>query len=147
MIARARLPAVSPTTSSMRHRFMADSFLLIPGRTSVQGTTLNEGKYTDGYQVETNTLQMCLTDMKRMGLVDADRVRIWNNFGEVTVPIRAAKGDELPAGLLFISYGDASCRLMGGNSRQRHARQQVSRRLGRSGAKSVSRSRSGQLGF
>ena len=27
---------------------MAEAFILIPGRTSRQGTTLNEGKYTEG---------------------------------------------------------------------------------------------------
>jgi hypothetical protein len=29
---------------------MAEVFILIPGRTSRQGTTLNEGKFTNGYK-------------------------------------------------------------------------------------------------
>lgn len=95
---------------------MASQFLLIPGRTSLQGTTLNEGKYSAGYIEETGTLQVAPADMQALGLRDGDRVRMWNDVGEVVVPVKSAKGDELPPGLLFISYGDASCRLMGGET-------------------------------
>ena len=52
-------------------------------------------------------------DMKRLGLRDGDRLRVWNEVGEMIVPCKAAKGDELPPGLLFISYGMNSCLLMG----------------------------------
>lgn len=92
---------------------MPEQFIFIPGRTSRQGTTLNEGKYTDGYFDETNTLQVNPDDMQRLGLAEGDRVRMWNDVGDVTVPIKASKGDELPPGMLFISYGDISSRLMG----------------------------------
>ena len=95
---------------------MSEQFLLIPGRTSEQGTTLNEGKYTDGYITETGTLQVAPEDMQRLGLKAGDQVRLRSTFGEVVVPIKAAKGDELPPGLLFISYGDISSRLMGGET-------------------------------
>jgi formylmethanofuran dehydrogenase subunit D len=40
---------------------------------------------------------------------------MWNEDGEVTVPCKSAK-EECPPGLLFISYGDRSCRLMGGET-------------------------------
>lgn len=92
---------------------MPTPFILTPGRTSRQGTTLNEGKYTDGYIDETSVLQMCTADMQQLGLAEGDRVRMWNDVGEVTVSVKASKGDELPAGMLFISYGDISSRLMG----------------------------------
>ncbi len=92
--------------------FMPEQFLLIPGRTSKQGTTLNEGKYTNGYLEETSTLQVAPEDMARLELSEGDLVRIWNEVGEVTVPIKPSKGNELPSGMLFISYGDKSCRLM-----------------------------------
>jgi formylmethanofuran dehydrogenase subunit D len=95
---------------------MPETFLLIPGRTSEQGTTLNEGKYTDGYLVEIGTLQVAPQDMQRLNLKTGDIVRLRSDFGEVTVPIKASKGDELPPGLLFISYGDKSSRLMGGET-------------------------------
>ena len=92
---------------------MPEQFILIPGRTSKQGTTLNEGKYTAGYAAEINTLRMAPEDMLRLKLAEGDSVRIWNDTGEVLVPVTAAKGDELPAGMLFICYGDKSSRLMG----------------------------------
>ena len=92
---------------------MPEQFILIPGRTSRQGTALNEGKDTDGYIDETNTLQVNPDDMQRLGLAEGDRVRMWNDVGDVTVPVKASKGDELPSGMLFISYGDISSRLMG----------------------------------
>lgn len=91
---------------------MPEQFILIPGRTSKQGTTLNEGKYTEGYLQETSTLQVAPEDMQRLGLENGQLVRIWNEIGSVTVPVTTAKGDELPPGLLFISYGDKSCQLM-----------------------------------
>lgn len=95
---------------------MPEQFILIPGRTSTQGTTLNEGKSSEGYLAEINTLRMAPHDMQRLGLADGEQVRVWNDVGEVVVPVAAAKGDELPPGVLFISYGDKSSRLMGGET-------------------------------
>jgi hypothetical protein len=42
----------------MRNVPHAESFILIPGRTSRQGTTLNESKLTGGYVEEISTLLM-----------------------------------------------------------------------------------------
>jgi formylmethanofuran dehydrogenase subunit D len=92
--------------------FMPTEFILIPGRTSRHGTSLNEGKYSDTYQSEINTLLMNPRDMARLELVEGDRVRMWNRVGEVVVSVKSGK-DELPPGLLFITYGDISSRLMG----------------------------------
>jgi formylmethanofuran dehydrogenase subunit D len=94
---------------------MPREFILIPGRTSKQGTSLNEGKYSDGYRAEVNTLLMNPQDMAGLGLAEGDTVRMWNEVGEVLVPVRSGK-EELPPGLLFISYGDNSSRLMGGET-------------------------------
>ncbi|MGH7202348.1 MAG: molybdopterin dinucleotide binding domain-containing protein [Planctomycetaceae bacterium] len=94
---------------------MPEAFILIPGRTSRQGTSLNEGKYTDGYQDEIRTLKMNPDDMRRLGISDGGRVRMWNDVGSVVVPCESGK-QELPPGLLFISYGDISSRLMGGET-------------------------------
>src|SRR6059058_2834838 len=93
-----------------------ETFILIPGRTSRQGTTLNEGKFTAGYVEETSILLMCPDDMKRLGLADGDRVRLRSEQGQIELPCRAAKGGELPTGLLFVPYGDMSSRLMGGDT-------------------------------
>jgi formylmethanofuran dehydrogenase subunit D len=91
-------------------------FILIPGRTSRQGTTLNEGKFTPGYVEETSTLQMNADDMARLGLKGGDRVRLRSEQGQVELPCQAAKAGELPRGLLFLPYGDLSSRLMGGET-------------------------------
>jgi formylmethanofuran dehydrogenase subunit D len=95
---------------------MAESFVLIPGRTSRQGTTLNEGKFSAGYVQETSTLWMAPEDMNRLGLKAGERVRLKTNQGSVEVPIQPAKPGELPGGVLFIPYGDVASRLMGGNT-------------------------------
>jgi formylmethanofuran dehydrogenase subunit D len=89
---------------------MPTEFILIPGRTSKQGTSLNEVKYSDGYKSEINTLLMNPQDMVRLALADGDRVRMWNQVGEVVVPVKSGK-DELPPN-------------GGRDARQRHARQQ-----------------------
>jgi formylmethanofuran dehydrogenase subunit D len=95
---------------------MPETFVLIPGRTSRQGTSLNEGKYSADYQEEINTVLACPADMARLGLKDGDLVRMWNDLGDVTVPCKAAKGDEIPTGLLFIAYGDKSSQFMGADT-------------------------------
>lgn len=94
---------------------MAEQFILIPGRSSRQGVTLNEGKYTEGYLDETSTLRMNPDDMQRLGLKTGDEIRMWNDMGEVVVPCLDAK-DECPEGLVFICYGDKSSRLMAGET-------------------------------
>ena len=93
-----------------------ETFILIPGRTSRQGTTLNEGKFSAGYVEETGTLLACPDDMARLGLADGDHVRLRSEQGAVELPCEAAKPGELPPGVLFLPYGDLSSRLMGGDT-------------------------------
>src|SRR5439155_27231505 len=95
---------------------MPETFILIPGRTSKQGVGISEGKFKAGYRSETETLQVAPADMQRLGLKEQDRVRLISEWGQIEVAVAAAKGDELPAGLLFIAYGDLSSRLMGGDT-------------------------------
>ena len=95
---------------------MAETFILIPGRTSKQGVGINEGKFSEAYLAETTVLQVAPQDMQRLGLANGDHVRLTNEFGSIEVAITEAKGDELPPGLLFIAYGDLSSRLMGGDT-------------------------------
>jgi formylmethanofuran dehydrogenase subunit D len=95
---------------------MAENFVLIPGRTARQGTTLNEGKFTAGYVEETSTLLMNPDDMARLGLKNGDRVRLRTQQGQVELPCQATKAGELPSGVLFLPYGDLSSRLMGGDT-------------------------------
>jgi formylmethanofuran dehydrogenase subunit D len=91
-------------------------YVLIPGRTSRQGTTLNEGKFSKAYVEETSTVVMSPEDMAKHGLKNGDRVRLRSEQGEVVLACQAARKDELPPGLLFLPYGDMSSRLMGGET-------------------------------
>jgi formylmethanofuran dehydrogenase subunit D len=95
---------------------MSDAFILIPGRTSKQGAGISEGKFGPNYVSETGRLQVAPQDMQRLGLADGDIVRVTSEVGQVELPVLAAKGDELPPGVLFIAYGDISCRLMGADT-------------------------------
>ncbi len=95
---------------------MLEIFILIPARTSKQGTSLNESKFGDEYVNDTNTVQMNPEDMKRLGIATNDRIRLTSEFGITEVRVQAAKANELPPGLLFMAYGDASSKLMGGDT-------------------------------
>jgi formylmethanofuran dehydrogenase subunit D len=91
-------------------------FVLIAGRTSRQGTSLNEGKFTSVYLEETGNVQMNPDDMARLGLKNGDRVCLRSRHGQIEIPCQAAKAGDLPAGLLFLAYGDCSSKLMGGET-------------------------------
>ena len=103
-------------TPTEKDNLLMPLFILIPGRTSKQGTTLNEGKLTQGYIDETNTLQMNADDMARLGVKTGDKVRLRSEQGEIEIPCQAAKAGELPSGLLFLPYGDQSSKLMAGDT-------------------------------
>lgn len=95
---------------------MAETFILIPGRTSRQGTALNEGKLGDEYRDEIGAVQVAPPDMQRLGLTAGEHVRLTSEFGQVELPCRSAKPGELPSGVLFMAYGEWSSRLMGGDT-------------------------------
>lgn len=95
---------------------MAETFVLIPGRTSKQGCAISEGKFQDAYQSEISRLQMSPSDMQRLGLKEGDWVELRSETGKVRVQASAAAADELPPGVLFIAYGDLSSQLMGGDT-------------------------------
>ena len=93
-----------------------DIFILIPGRTARQGTTMNEGKLTPGYIDETNTLMMNPDDMARLSLKNGDKVMVRSATGQVEIACLATKPGDLPPGLLFLPYGDPSSKLMAGDT-------------------------------
>lgn len=95
---------------------MPESFILIPGRTSRQGTTLNEGKLKADYLRETNTVLVNPDDCRRLGLTAGQRVRLRSAHGEAEAVVEPAKPGELPPGVLFMAYGDTSSRLMGADT-------------------------------
>jgi formylmethanofuran dehydrogenase subunit D len=95
---------------------MAETMLLIPGRTSKQGTSLNTGKTSAEYVDVTTTVEMNSEDMVRLGLKDGDPVRLRTSVGATVVRCKPRKPSELPAGLLFMAYGPASSELIGGET-------------------------------
>lgn len=91
---------------------MAETLILIPGRSAKQGTSLNQGKLKDEYKEVTSTLEMHPDDMERLNLANGDEVRIKNEIGETSVRCLAKKPEDLPLGTAFIAYGPPSSQLM-----------------------------------
>ena len=89
-----------------------ETMILIPGRTSKQGTSLNVGKLKDEYISVTSTVEMNEDDMKRLNLEKGDQVRLASDVGETVVTCAPKKAEDLPAGMLFIPYGPPSSELM-----------------------------------
>jgi formylmethanofuran dehydrogenase subunit D len=86
--------------------------LLIAGRSSDQGTSLNKGKLKSEYLEVTSLVEMDPADMERLGFKEGDRLRLKNHVGEVVVTCRATKPGYLPSGMLFMAYGPGSSQLM-----------------------------------
>ena len=95
---------------------MPETMLLIPGRSSKQGTSLNKGKLGDEYQDVTSTVEINADDMVRLGFNDGDKLRLKNHVGEVVVTCVSKKATDLPEGMIFIAYGPTSSRLMEGDT-------------------------------
>jgi formylmethanofuran dehydrogenase subunit D len=92
----------------------SETFILIPGRSTEQGTSVGD-KSSAQYREVTRTLRVNPGDLKRLGLRAGDRVRLRTAQAEVEVTCASA-GDELPSGMLFIAYGPESSRLLGGET-------------------------------
>ncbi len=86
--------------------------ILIAGRSSKQGTSLNAGKLEQEYLQVTSTLEMNVDDMQRLGLTEGDRVRLRSKAGETIVHCKGRKATDLPSGVLFMAYGPPSSQLM-----------------------------------
>jgi formylmethanofuran dehydrogenase subunit D len=95
---------------------MPETMLLIPGRSSKQGTSLNAGKLGAEYIEVTSTVEMNSDDMTRLGLTEGDMIRMSTDIGECIVKCKARKPAELPAGMLFMAYGPLSSQLVGGET-------------------------------
>lgn len=92
---------------------MAETMLLIQGRSTDQGIALLAGKFKKEYIEVTNTVEMNADDMVRLGLKDGDEVRLSTGDAEIVVRCKGRKVEDLPSGLLFIPYGPPTSRLMG----------------------------------
>ena len=92
------------------------TMLLIPGRTTKQGTSLNAGKLKDEYLTITSTVEMNEDDMRSMELEKGDAVRLTSPEGEVVVTCTPKKAADLPSGIIFMAYGPSSSELMGSDT-------------------------------
>ena len=91
---------------------MSKNMLLIAGRSSDQGTSLNKGKLKPEYLQVTSMAEMNEQDMASLDLKDGDRIRLSNRVGETTVTCTPRKITDLPSGLIFMPYGPSSSELM-----------------------------------
>ena len=92
----------------------AERFLLVPGRSTEQGTSVGD-KASAQYRAVTRTVRMNPEDMKRLALADGARVRLRRQGAEIEVTCVSGK-DELPPGMLFIAYGPESSKLLTGDT-------------------------------
>ena len=95
---------------------MAETMILIPGRSQKQGTSLNEGKLKDEYKKVTSTAELNEKDMQRLKLKDGDRIKLKSDVGQTVVSCVAKKEEDLPSGMIFIPYGPPSSELMGADT-------------------------------
>ena len=95
---------------------MTETMMLIAGRTSKHGTSLNAGKFKDEYLDATSVVDMNADDMARLDLQDGDSIRLTSAFGETIVRCKSRKPTDLPQGMLFMAYGPPSSQLMGADT-------------------------------
>lgn len=92
---------------------MAESMILVPVRTSRQGTSLNAGKLKDDYKTETSTVELHIDDMTRLGLTKGDTIRMRSPGGsEAVVNCNVRKSADSEPGMVFMAYGPISSRFM-----------------------------------
>jgi formylmethanofuran dehydrogenase subunit D len=92
----------------------SETFLLVPGRSTEQGTSVGD-KSSPQYRAVTRTLRVNPADLARLGLRPGDRARLRSAEAEIEVTCVPA-GEELPPGMLFIAYGPESSRLLSGQT-------------------------------
>lgn len=95
---------------------MAETMILIAGRSQKQGTSIHTGKFEQEYREATSTVEMNADDMARLGLKDGDAVRLRSAVGETVVYCKGRDSQDLPRGVLFIAYGPHSSDLMGSDT-------------------------------
>ncbi len=82
-------------------------------RTSRQGVGINAGKFSKEYQNAVSVMTMHPEDMASIGAEEGDLCRVTTADGEATF---ACTSGNVPAGMIFVPYGPATCRLMNGST-------------------------------
>jgi formylmethanofuran dehydrogenase subunit D len=95
---------------------MAETFILIGGRSNKQGTSLCAGKLGAEYIEVTSTVEMNTDDMARLGFQEGSKLKLRSVVGETIVTCKGKKPKDLPSGILFIAYGPNSSQLMGSDT-------------------------------
>ena len=92
---------------------MSEKMILIAGRNSKQGTSLNAGKMKPEYIEVTSIVEMNEEDMKKLNVQEGDEVEISRSRAKITAKCgKPKKTEELPSGLIFMAYGPLSSNLM-----------------------------------
>ena len=77
---------------------------LLTGRTIDQGTTREQGKFSEEYQRSVTICEIDPDDMQHLGVTENDNVRVSTDSGSVVV--RAVKSVRAPhPAVIFIPYG------------------------------------------
>ena len=95
---------------------MAETMILIGGRSNKQGTSVCAGKLAGEYLDVSSIVEMNVEDMARLNLKNDDRVRLTSEIGETVVRCKGRETKDLPPGVMFIAYGPYSSRLMGADT-------------------------------
>ncbi len=85
-------------------------FILNAGRTTKQGQQINVGKDGAEYQAIVSTITMHPDDMREVGVVSGQTVRLRSETGEAVFQCKEGK---IPQGMIFVPYGPPTCRIMG----------------------------------
>ena len=88
--------------------------MLNPSRSGKQGTLINVGKDSDEYRKMVTTLVMNADDMESIGVNVGDAVVVRNEVGEAEFTCESGKG--IPEGMIFVTYGPPTCKLMGADT-------------------------------
>ena len=64
---------------------MAETMILIAGRTAKRGVAITAGKLKGAYRAITSTVEMNVDDMARLGLKDGDTVELSPSRGQTGV--------------------------------------------------------------
>ena len=92
--------------------YVAETMILIPGRTTKQGVALIDSKFKKNYRESTTTVEINVEDMARLGLEEGCKVKVRSANGVATLKCTGRKTEDLPSGVLFIAYGPPTSKLM-----------------------------------
>lgn len=88
--------------------------VLISGRTSDQGTSLEVGKTSDQYYKSVAVVELSVADSDALEVGDGDPVEVSTPHGSVVVRSRRSEG--LDQGLAFFPYGPWANRVFGADT-------------------------------